>query len=1228
MLINDMTATGWKFWIDRGGTFTDVIGCAPDGRLHTCKLLSENPGHYDDAAAAGIRRVLDTTGGELKVDEIRMGTTVATNALLERTGAKTALLVTRGFRDALQIGYQNRPAIFDLAINLPEPLYAEVAEANERIDATGVVLTAIDQPALRAQFASWRAAGIDALAICFMHAWRNAGHEQIAAELAREAGFPQVSVSHEVSPLMRFVSRGYTTVADAYLSPVLRHYVSSFEAALHGYGIDCSRILFMQSNGGLVAARQFSGKDSILSGPAGGVVGMGAAAAQQAGGDQVHRNNLIGFDMGGTSTDVSVFAGSPEIVNETKVAGIFLRTPMIRIHTIAAGGGSCLQFVRGRFQVGPESAGAAPGPMCYGRGGPLTVTDANLLLGRIQPDYFPATFGPDANQPLDRGAVETAFAKLAADVSTATGQPITPEQTAAGFLRVAGENMANALRHISIQRGLNPADFTLCCFGGAGGQHACQVADRIGLTRILIDPLAGVLSAWGIGTAPLRSYRQKAVGHTLDHTLYKDIAAQLPAMEADCRASLKSQGIADADIQTTTWVLLKSSGSDTTISLPLAAATELQTAFRGAHEARFGFAPTTAGGKDAELVVDSLRVEAASSASTVPATGHATPDRDASGSPAASASAQVQFDEGPAVAAIYDRATLRPGDQLAGPAIVTEATGTTVIEPGWRLAVNDSAQLLLTRAQPVDAYAGVSEVCDPVMLEIFSNHFMHIADEMGVVLQKTARSVNIKERLDFSCALFSSVGDLIANAPHIPVHLGSMDDSIKALLREQRAGLEAGNSYLCNAPYNGGTHLPDLTVVTPVLGQAGDLLFIIAARAHHADIGGISPGSMPANSRHIDEEGVVFDNFVLVSGGEFQEEQLRAALADAPCPARNPEQNVADCKAQLAANERGRKLLLEMIERYGIKSVNAYVGHVMSNAEESVRQAIAELCSADRPVTGEFCYAFDNGQHINVTVTLDPEQREAHIDFTGTSAAADNNLNAPASVCQAAIMYVFRTLVQADIPLNAGCRRPLRLTLPENCMLNPAYPAAVVGGNVETSQCVTDALYGALGVLAGSQGTMNNLSFGDEDVQYYETICGGAGAGNGFAGADAVQTHMTNSRMTDAEVLEARYPIIVREFSIRAGSGGAGQYPGGNGVVRKLEFRATMSAAILSNHRLVAPFGLAGGLPATTGRNTVLRSDGRTEELDGIVETQLQQGDVLVIETPGGGGYGMPPDRT
>ena len=1207
-----MNKPAWQFWIDRGGTFTDVIGRAPDGCLHVRKLLSDDPKFYDDAAAEGVRRVLAEAGGETRVSEIRMGTTVATNALLERKGATTGLILTRGLGDALRIGEQDRPRLFDLHIRKASALFAATAEADERLAADGSVLQPLDIRALEETLDTWRAEGIKSVAVCLLHGWLNPLHEQQVADLARAKGFAHVSASHEVSALIKYVARAGTTVADAYLSPVLLNYVAGFREALASAGIECERVYFMQSNGGLVSADQFRGKDAILSGPAGGVIGMRAA------GRLTDTTNLIGFDMGGTSTDVSVCAGEPEIVNDTEISGVHIRTPMIRIHTIAAGGGSVLSYTRGRFTVGPESAGANPGPMSYGRGGPLTLTDANVLLGRIQPEHFPRVFGSDGKQALDADAVRAAFDEQAQTIATESGTRFTAEQTAEGFLRVAIENMANALRHISVSRGLDPADYTLCCFGGAGAQHACRVADSLGMARILLDPQAGVLSAWGMGAAVLRSYRQRSIDQPFTPTALAQLQPVARQQVIACSEELRDQG--GTEIRSRVLLELKAANTDTTLTIELMEIDDMRAEFARAYTRRFGFSPDTS-----RLHIDSLRVEAESGSDATASAKWIADDA------RAQSTAPVYLDGRWRDTPVHDRRTLRPGTTVEGPAIITEVNSTTVLETGWTAAVNDKLQLLLTRTTVrADGFRGIAaaDSVDPVLLEIINNHFVYIADEMGTVLRKTAQSVNIRERLDFSCALFTAQGDLIANAPHVPVHLGSMDDSVKSALEHRGKELRDGCVILTNAPYNGGTHLPDITAISPVLNNVGKLCFLVASRAHHADIGGISPGSMPPFSRHINEEGVLFDNFVVVRDGALQEAELTACLNDGAWPARNPAQNIADFYAQIAANRTGIQLLLDMLAQYGDAVVSTYAEHVQTNAEESVREIISRLGE------GSFTYQLDNGQQISVAVSIDRAARSATIDFTGTSPAADNNLNAPKAVCQAAVMYVFRTLVQSDIPLNAGCRKPLQLIIPEGSMLNPVYPAAVVGGNVETSQCVTDALYGALGVLAGSQGTMNNLSFGNERFQYYETIGGGSGAGPDFAGADAVQTHMTNTRITDPEVLETRYPVLLREFSVRRDSGGAGAYRGGNGVVRKIEFREAMSAAVLSNHREIPPFGLNGGHPGKVGRNAVLRAatgsneaivdQSDVEEYGGVVATDMATGDVLIIETPGGGGSGTP----
>jgi len=1202
----DPGAPGWQFWIDRGGTFTDVIAWQPSGSLIVRKLLSENPERYTDAAVAGITQILAEAGetGRLHIDAIRMGTTVATNALLERQGEPTLLVVTRGFRDALRIGYQNRPDIFALRITLPEQLCTAVLEVDERLDADGTVLDAPDpvtfEPALRQHFE----AGYRAVAVCFMHAYRNGEHERVVGELAQRIGFDQVSLSHEVSPLRKFVSRGDTTVADAYLSPVLARYIGRLQEGLAAARLSTSHLMFMQSNGGLVDEAFFRGKDSILSGPAGGVVGMVGASGPVAG------NRLIGFDMGGTSTDVSLYAGDFEFVTDTEIAGVRMRAPMLRVHTIAAGGGSILKFESGRFQVGPESAGASPGPASYRRGGPLTVTDANVLLGRVMPERFPHVFGASGNQPLDQPVVRRMFSALATRISGSTGRSMSTEQVAEGFVRIAVDNMANAIKRVSIRRGFDPAEFTLCCFGGAGGQHACQVAEQLGIHSILIHPLAGVLSAYGMGVAPLRTYRQRTVEQPLNQDVLDEMRATINASRQACHEQLLSQRVPAHTITVREIVNVKVVGSNTTLPIELTGEAGIRAAFAAAHRQRFGF-----GVAGKALAIESFRVET-SGEQQPPAIRPDSPQPE----PMAALPDTRIYQRGEwNSAAVFARNVLAPGATVDGPALIVDDTSTTVVDPGWSMTVGDDRQLALTRLTTPEAGDEYDTTAHPVLLEVFNSHFMHVAEQMGAVLEHTAHSVNIKERLDFSCALFDGSGRLVANAPHIPVHLGSMGDSVQSILRDNAGTLRAGDAYMLNTPFNGGSHLPDITVVTPVFDAGGaEILFVVACRAHHADIGGLTPGSMPPRSRSIHEEGVLFDNFQLVATGRLREAELRAALSSGPWPVRNPDQNVADLTAQLAANETGVRELRAMIDHFGRDTVSAYMHHVQANAEECVRAAI------DRLGNGDYRLELDNGATVAVRVRIDRARREADVDFTGTSPQGDNNFNAPVAVTRAALLYVFRTLIDENIPLNAGCLVPLRLRVPAGSLLSPAYPAAVVAGNVETSQCVTTALYCALTVMAGSQCTMNNLTFGNDRYQYYETICGGSGAGPDFAGTSAVHTAMTNSRMTDPEVLEARYPVRVREFSIRRNSGGNGQYRGGDGVTRKLEFLAPMSAAILSNNRVTRPPGLAGGEPGQPGCTFVIHHDGSRTDYGPVDEFTVATGDILVVETPGGGGWGRP----
>ncbi|MGC8701458.1 MAG: hydantoinase B/oxoprolinase family protein [Thiomonas sp.] len=1208
-----MSATGrWQFWIDRGGTFTDVVARRPDGALLTHKLLSENPEQYRDAAVAGIRQLLGLPPGARttpqQVECVRMGTTVATNALLERKGEPLVLVTTRGFRDALRIAYQNRPRLFDRRIVLPELLYSRVIEAQERVAADGSVLQPLAQAALRAQLQQAFDAGLRAVAIVFLHGWQQTVHEAQAAAIARDIGFTQISTSHQTSPLIKFVSRGDTTVVDAYLSPILRRYVEQVAAEMPGVPL-----LFMQSSGGLTEAGGFRGKDAVLSGPAGGIVGM-ARTAQAAG-----HARVIGFDMGGTSTDVSHFDGRLERVFDTEVAGVRLRAPMLHIHTVAAGGSSILHFDGARLRVGPDSAGANPGPACYRRGGPLTITDANVLLGRIRPEHFPAVFGPQADQPLDLETVRERFAQLAARIAIDTGQPQTPEGVAEGYLAIAVQAMAGAIKRISLARGHDVTRYVLQCFGGAGAQHACAVADALGMERVFIHRYAGVLSAYGMGLAEQTAMQQRSVEAPLDDALLPRLQALRDALAAQVTQELLAQEVPAGAIRLQVKVLLRYDGSDAALPVALADAPSMRAAFEQTYLQRYAHHMPERG-----LVVDALLVEAAGGGEPVLSEPQRTP---IAGEMPRWAVLPVFIDGSWQEAALVQRADCLPGQQIDGPAILTETNTTLFIAPGWRAGITAAGHVELQRLAAQARVRDDTTTVDPVRLELFNNLFMHIAEQMGVQLQNTAVSVNIKERLDFSCALFDSEGQLIANAPHVPVHLGSMGESIQTVIGQNRASMRPGDVFLLNDPYHGGTHLPDITVVTPVFDRAGaQVLFYVGSRGHHADIGGITPGSMPPFSRRIDEEGVVIDNFKLVDAGRLREAELLALLQGGPWPARNPQQNLADLKAQIAANQIGVQELQRLVTDHGLGVVQAYMRHVQDNAEAAVRRVIGALHD------GQFSLELDSGARICVAIRVDRATRSATIDFTGTSPQQPDNFNAPRAVTVAAVLYVFRCLVDDDIPLNAGCLKPLRLIIPEGSMLAPRSPAAVVAGNVEVSMCVTNALFGALGLQAASQCTMNNFTFGNAQHQYYETIAGGSGAGGvfdaqgqqigGFDGTSAVQTHMTNSRLTDPEVLEQRYPVRLERFALRAGSGGAGRWHGGDGGVRRIRFLAPMTAAILSNGRRVGAFGLHGGASGAVGINRVERADGRCETLPASASVELRAGDVFVIETPGGGGYG------
>ncbi|MFE9728526.1 hydantoinase B/oxoprolinase family protein [Streptomyces sp. NPDC005794] len=1199
----------WEFWIDRGGTFTDVVGRDPGGRLISRKLLSHDPGRYRDAAVAGIRLLLglgphDPVPAD-RVAGVKMGTTVATNALLERRGEPTVLVITEGFRDALRIAYQNRPHLFDRRILLPEAVYDRVVEVPERTDARGRIVRALDRAAVAERLREVAEDGIRSAAVVLMHGYRHPDHERAVAEEARAAGFTQISCSHEVSPLIKLVPRGDTTVVDAYLSPILRRYVDEVAAELPGI-----RLMFMQSNGGLREAAHFRGKDAVLSGPAGGVVGMVRTSAQ-AGYDRV-----IGFDMGGTSTDVSHYAGEFERELGTQVAGVRMSAPMMSIHTVAAGGGSVLHFDGRRYRVGPDSAGADPGPACYRRGGPLTVTDANVMLGRIRPEHFPAVFGPEGDRPLDAGLVARRFGALADEVSAATGGGRTAEEVAAGFLEIAVLNMANAVKKISVQRGHDITRYALTGFGGAGGQHACAVADALGVDTVLVPPLAGVLSAYGIGLADATAMREQSVEAGLGEETGSRVRGICEGLAERTRAELRADGVPDSAIGTRARILLRYAGTDAALPVARGTVAAMTGEFTEAHRARYGFT------MDKPLVVEAVSVEATGTAGphTPPRTGVRTGE----GALRPLGTVRMFTGAGWRDAGLYRRGTLRTGDTVTGPAVVAEDDATTVVDPGWQATAGPAGHLVLHRVVPRPGRTAVGTRVDPVMLEVFNNLFMSIAEQMGVRLENTAHSVNIKERLDFSCALFDADGNLVANAPHIPVHLGSMGESIKEVLRRNEGSLRPGDVYAVNDPYHGGTHLPDVTVVTPVFdepedGRGSRLRFLVASRGHHAEIGGITPGSMPAFSRTIDDEGVLFDNWPLVRDGTLREAETRDLLTTAVHPSRDPDTNLADLRAQIAANEKGITELRRMTRQFGQDVVEAYMGHVQDNAEESVRRIVAGLRD------GSCRYETDNGAFIDVSVTVDRDARRAVLDFEGTSPQQAGNFNAPTSVVMAAVLYVFRTLVEDDIPLNSGCLKPLDIRVPKGSMLAPVHPAATVAGNVETSQAVTGALYAALGVQAEGSGTMNNLTFGNDRIQYYETVASGSGAGDGFDGADAVQTHMTNSRLTDPEILEWRYPVLLESFGVREDSGGPGRWHGGRGVERRIRFLEPVTVALLSGHRRVPPYGMAGGGPGALGEQYVERADGTTvTPLEGCDTAELDTGDVLVLRTPGGGGYGRP----
>ena len=1196
----------WQFWIDRGGTFTDIIGRSPKGDISTHKLLSENSTQYKDAAIQGIRDLLCLKDEEDipidQIDSIKMGTTVATNALLERKGENTLLAISSGFADILRIGYQQRPKLFSLDIKLPDMLYSNIVEIEERIDINGKIIKKLDPIETKKLLKDAFDQGFKSIAIVFMHGYRHQSHEKQVSTIAKKIGFEQISVSHRVSPLMKIIPRGDTTVVDAYLSPILRRYVNQVKSALGPAQKGFEKLMFMQSNGGLTDANYFHGKDAILSGPAGGVVGMVKT------GEKVGLDKLIGFDMGGTSTDVCHFNGEYERTLETKVAGVILRSPMMLINTVAAGGGSILHFDGSRYRVGPDSAGAYPGPACYRNGGPLTVTDCNVMLGKLNPEFFPKIFGPNANQNLDLSIVEKKFTALAKKISLETMKTVTPSAVAEGFLSIAVESMANAIKKISVQRGYDVSNYALSCFGGAGGQHACLVADRLGIKKIHLHPYAGVLSAYGIGLAESRKINDLAVELPLEKGVIDHLSKSFTKLHFDGKEDLVSQNLNENLFQYTDRVYLRYQDSDTSLAVKFENVEGMKLCFENTHRARFGFISP-----EKLVIIESIQVEVSCQSEQFES-NKIIPNKIKT----KSLTTQDVFINGKLEETIfYNRDEIKPNEKLSGPAVIIEPTSTIIVEPGWEATLKESNDLILTRTQKIKRASAIGTSVDPIMLEIFNNLFMNVAEQMGMVLENTASSVNIKERLDFSCALFSPTGNLVANAPHVPVHLGSMSECIKTIIRENSSTMNPGDAFLINAPYNGGTHLPDITLIKPVFDDNNEnVIFYVATRGHHADIGGTVPGSAPANSTHVKEEGVLIDNFTIVSKGVFLENEIYNLLSLAEFPARNIKQNIADLKAQVAAAEKGSQELIKVIKHYGLEVVHAYMGHVQDNAEESVRRVLDVLSDSS------FTYKMDDGHQVVVSISVDKVNRTATIDFTGTSNQHPGNYNAPSSICYAAVLYVFRCLVDDEIPLNDGCLKPLNLIIPKRSMINPQYPAAVFSGNVETSQYIVDTLLGALGEFAASQGTMNNFIWGNDKVQNYETICGGSGASINQPGCSAVHTHMTNSKLTDPEVLEWRFPVQLESFSIRKNSGGKGLNMGGDGVDRRMRFLEPMTVNIIAGHRKIPPYGLSGGESGALGENYVIHSDESVTRLGTKGQVEVGENDLFILKTPGGGGFG------
>ncbi len=1222
----------WRFAVDRGGTFTDVIAIDPRGHCRAAKLLSRSS-TYDDAAIEGIRRFLDVPTGEPlpreRVAWIRLGTTVATNALLERTGAPVGLLITEGFRDLLEIGNQQRPELFALAIKRPERLYRAVVEVPERLAADGSVVTPLDRSLLTDALQRLRQQGAESLAIVFLHAWKNPVHEKLAVELAAPFTFTHVSASHTALSLIQAVGRGRTTLVDAYLTPVLWHYARRVrrwtgEIPLH----------FMGSSGALLAPEGFTGKDATLSGPAGGVMGTAAVAGLT--GDAA----VIGFDMGGTSTDVCRYEGHLERILEVETAGIRYQTPMLHVETVAAGGGSILHFDGEKLSVGPDSAGADPGPACYGLGGPATITDANLLLGRIVPDHFPHLFGPNRDAPLDESASRARLTAIAERMKEKTGREQGIESLALGFVRIANEVMSRPIKALSVARGFDLRRHALVCFGGAGGQHAGGIARGLDIPRVRLHPLGGLLSAFGMAMAAHRRSRVETLLWPLD----EPALARLVRRGAQLAETLETEMAGEPGVggeggfERHLQVDLRLAGTDTPLTIPFEAdLAVLIDRFQRAHRDHFGYVPPSM-----ELELVNLRLEVVARTSdgglgrrpTAMATGEGAvvgPPPE----PLARRSVWFHDRDGDGVAmatAVYRRSDLVAGETLSGPVLITEAHSTTVVEPGFDVTLDDNGILTLLLRQRQRERVGTA--WDPVLLELFNHRFMGIAGRMGESLARTAHSVNIKERLDFSCALFDHAGRLVANAPHVPVHLGAMGETVANLIQTRGGTIRPGDVFISNDPHRGGSHLPDVTVMAPLF-RGERPVFYVAARGHHADMGGTHPGSMPPFARRLEEEGVVFSNLPVVREGVFDQEAVEAVLRGGAWPARNVPERLSDLRAQIAAVQRGMRELTELCDLHGDDVVRAYMDHMRENAARAMSRALERLLAGRDAWRGRFQDRLDGGERIVVSLVIDRDGSgipRARVDFSGTSPPHAGNLNAPPAVTRAAVLYVLRTLIDGDVPLNDGCLRAITLHIPERTLLHPGAGAAVAGGNVETSQRLVDVLYGALGVAAASQGTMNNFLFGAADGsggQYYETIAGGSGAVAGADGASGVQVHMTNTRITDPEVLEYRFPEVrLERFSLTPGTGGAGRWRGGDGVIRCFRFLAPLAITLLTQRRTTRPFGLAGGQPGAAGENRLWRRGAeRPEKLPGCWQGRVATGDVLEIRTPGGGGFGAADEK-